>query len=461
MPQPTNLPFGYGIARWLVVLACIPVGYRIGGIEFSMMDVCIPPLCLWVLLSWDTIVAHLAKATEFLKRTVLVLLAALVAWAVVGIFAPHLSVFSTGLTAGYFLRSNIFVLPAVVVIGLSPERNYRFFLTAIAAIVAIFTIPMLRLGSSVRREFFSDVVDGIVVQMNGSFLGLPLFGLGQVNTFAVLVAIGACAAFLCGIDSRSSVLVRSISIAVAFASSVVCLQSGSRSGVLVLAAFGTLTLRRLAKRPSHFVLTIGFFFLGTLAVLSPSTLGLPSLTSERLQERLSVSQLSNIDAFSSGRSHIYARVMSDLFRSPIVGTGFGDFDLFHSTETLLDSPHNQWLGAFHKMGLLGGIPYVLLIWWLLKAIPSSSIKDAVLAGLASTLVLDSLTVPVVAPSLLVLIAVGTNGFQNLLPGPALANTPEVSPPGRPLQEPNEETIAKKHRDIANRRDGSVSLFDAR
>jgi O-antigen ligase len=80
----------------------------------------------------------------------------------------------------------------------------------------------------------------------------------------------------------------------------------------------------------------------------------------------------DLDAFSSGRITLYRYAIKDILIDPIFGNGFHGFFLHISpgehAEAIAgnNSPHNQFLTAVWKMGLLAGFFYLLFLYECMK-----------------------------------------------------------------------------------------------
>lgn len=392
----------------LVALGLLPVSVRLPVAEITGADLAMPGLVVWATSRWRLARAFQPELRAAMQHAVVVLFVAVCAWLAVPIVVARIDAQASFFAMLFFLRSFILVLPILVLASLSPKFGQRIANWMIASITSLVSIPLLLSGNRIRVEYFSDQINGFVVALNGDFLGLPLFGLGQINTYALWLAVGACCASVISFDQKERVWARALSGVGAISSAYIVFQSGSRTGVLVFACFAVLLTRSLARTRVGFAIVCLVFVVSSAVVVSPRTFGIPALVSDRTLERLSVSDESTLDELSNGRLFILTTLVADTIRSPIVGTGFNDFELFHASDPdLHGSPHNQWFGAFHKMGIVGGIAYASffkrLVFVRRAKLRRLTPRNLALAGLSSTFVLDALTVPITAMMLALLI----------------------------------------------------------
>jgi O-antigen ligase len=69
-----------------------------------------------------------------------------------------------------------------------------------------------------------------------------------------------------------------------------------------------------------------------------------------------------IDDFSNGRLSLAQEAVSDVVKDPLFGTGFYGFQLQSDFFDVVSSPHNQYLTAVWKMGILPGIFYLMFLY---------------------------------------------------------------------------------------------------
>lgn len=190
---------------------------------------------------------------------------------------------------------------------------------------------------------------------------VKLYGNGQVNTTAGILFL-ATPVFLFQ-WSRSAGAARFLWAILLAMSWGMILFSGSRGAVLCLAIYLFVFIAFGASSTSVGSLSrkVLAAALVTAAVLGSSRLISASPKYQRTIEALEGQSALDITA---GRGDLVRVMLSDIYRSPLLGTSFGDFERFHrtlATVWLDSSPHNSYLGAMHKGGLLIGLGFVMLM----------------------------------------------------------------------------------------------------
>lgn len=205
-----------------------------------------------------------------------------------------------------------------------------------------------------------------------TFLGLKFHGSNGINGIAVFFAFSFMVLLALGIvlkPPKKLVIVAGIGMLCCV---ILVLGSGSRQAVFgMLLSFlcyltaGKMTVNRIV----WLWLAILFGAVGSTVILVNFSDYFIELTAK------SAIMLDNItsgnwDGVSSGRLGLYFILFDDLMDSPIFGTGFSGYGLFdshmdyftHDVSTSGYTPHNQYLGALWKMGILPGIFYLAFLW---------------------------------------------------------------------------------------------------
>jgi len=391
--------------RWMVALTIVPVGFRTLGTELAVADFVAPVGLGWLFLRWSTLRQVHPELGRFARVATLVAALAVASWASIALFVPRVSPVATLLTMGFFLRSLLVAMVILGVVAIDPQRARSLFARTIVLVSLVLSSSAILSGGSIRREFRSDFTNGTVVQVRSTFFGYNLYGQGQVNSYSLYFSLAVAMAVMLAATRSQSAIWRLSAAVSGILSLYVVLQAGSRTGILFLLVYAALVMKRVGKnRVQAMGLPIVLVFT-IVAIQAPSLLGLPSILSDRLAG-LTAADVGNVEELSNGRLFQARQMMNDLSRSPLVGTGFFDFDLYHAGSLDVEgSPHNQWLGAAHKMGIPAGILYTYF--FLLAALRSrtSLMSAALWAGIAACVVIDGVTVPVTAVLLSMIMAI--------------------------------------------------------
>lgn len=375
------------------VLLC-PASIFVVGVDVTVSDLLTPLL----ILAMATTSSLDFVTRRDMTRSAIVLWFALTTWGLALIFHAHLDGFASFLALAVFLKSFAIIAPVITLVR-------RFNLTKESVLLAlswsgfVVVLPIYAGLGSARARYFDEQLGTYFVSIDSSYIGLDLFASGQVNLFSYWLGVGACAGFIYWSNGEGSSAMRRATLGVSLAIALILVQTGSRTGLMLLAAFAIL---EIAVRRRSAVSTAGMLMTISIAVVLiswPTLFGFTDLISERVKNRLAFSEVGNIDRFSSGRAQFVNEMLLDIARSPIFGTGFSDFELFPRTQKL-GSPHNQWIGAFHKMGILGGCVYMRAVFQLAFGARvhsrAPSVRNLIVACFVTALVLDSLTAPVTA-----------------------------------------------------------------
>lgn len=275
-------------------------------------------------------------------------------------------------TAAYFWKSWIIYLAAFQWVNQSRDKE-RATMKLIAGIgVAVWVAVLMTLiawqQSGTLTRYGVHESGGTVLGYSAGLWNYPvkLYGSGQVNNTGTLFAVGLAIFVTLTLTGRGAL--KLVGVTGTVGAMLVIAPSGSRGSLL--AALAIIAVAFVTKLLSGRNLSVGVF--AALALIVGITVSfLPEIlaASPKYLRTLNMiaSPMSNADV-TSGRSVLAETMLGDILRSPVIGTGFGDFARFHpfSSELLGASPHNTYIGPFHKGGLLVGIIYVGLV---IKALP--------------------------------------------------------------------------------------------
>jgi len=240
----------------------------------------------------------------------------------------------------------------------------RWFSVIFALVSFVVVSGIFAAGGTVR-------VEG---ELLGSLLGLKLYGTYGVNSlavfFATMFAVLVVHVFYGERHRHIAVVPYLLGMAGLL---FLLIGSLSREAILGCGLFLFLSILYLMKRSPLLGLILG----GTIAALGfvvadryGEAIGL--IWSSKLGVGSSALGEGDLDAFSSGRITLYRYAVMDILRDPIFGNGFHGFFL-HNVPGLHDeaiagnnSPHNQFLTAVWKMGLVAGTFYLLFIYRCMK-----------------------------------------------------------------------------------------------
>lgn len=276
------------------------------------------------------------------------------------------------ITAAYFWKSWIIYIAAFQWVSQFQNRERATF-TMIAGVGAAIWVAILMTllawqQSGTLTRYGVHESGGTVLGYSAGLWSNPvkLYGSGQVNNTGALFAVGLAVFITLTLGSRG--LVRMMGATGMVGAMLVIAPSGSRGSLL--AAFTIIAVAFLAKLLSGRNISVGI--LATLALIAGITASfLPEIlaASPKYLKTLHVlaSPMSNVDV-TSGRSDLVEVMVGDVLKSPIIGTGFGDFARFHEFSGELEgaSPHNTYIGPFHKGGILVGVLYMGLV---IRALP--------------------------------------------------------------------------------------------
>lgn len=216
------------------------------------------------------------------------------------------------------------------------------------------------------------VFDPTILRSSINFYGVEIFGDEGTNAFSVYNSLSVCLAMISVLISKEW-LEKAFYSASIFASSYIVFASISRQGLLSLLIFALAFIYVLWKRSTLNKALIITTVAPTLIYLVHFLIvNFESLTwAFKIMSNIEDIRSGNLDGLSAGRTIVYKEVLSIAFSHPILGVGFTGFTVFESQVlknmfgyTVGLSPHNQWLGAFWKMGAFAFFVYILFYYLL-------------------------------------------------------------------------------------------------
>ena len=195
---------------------------------------------------------------------------------------------------------------------------------------------------------------------NGTFLGLPLFGWRGYNSlmvyFATAFSIVLIRVGVIGKCGRGWMLY----VPGMAALSYLVLFALSRQAILGLLLF--LVLAGIVNIRIFCFISVALVGLWLATVYSGLVDSWLEVWDSRLSRSYAMLMAGDLESLSTNRFEIYAMQLDDLARNPLTGNGFHGFEL-HGINRGRDSslvglsPHNQYLGAVWKMGVVAAVFY--------------------------------------------------------------------------------------------------------
>lgn len=199
---------------------------------------------------------------------------------------------------------------------------------------------------------------------------IPIFVAdAQVNNWGSILVAGALASALVlwkpvAVSMRTKFVAILNSIAVAGVIAI----SGSRTTTFVAGLIASVVVLQVARGRVQLArrhrtllsLFVALLLLPLLAMTLQSTLG-----NVRVRATLEAVQEGDYDQPFAGRDERLLAMAEDIMRDPLLGTSFRGFAVRHP-EFADSSPHNQWVGAAHKVGVPMAIVYLVGVIWLVR-----------------------------------------------------------------------------------------------
>lgn len=210
------------------------------------------------------------------------------------------------------------------------------------------------------------IEDATILRSSINFYSIEIFGETGTNAFAVYNSISACLAMIAMLTSKKKLL-KIFYFASIIVSSYIIFASISRQGLLSLLIFALAFIFVLWRRSAFnrvaiiTVLTPILVYLIHFAIVNFESLS----WAFKIMSNIEDMRAGNLDGLSARRTIVYREVLAIAFSHPIFGVGFTGFAVFESQVlkntfgyTVGLSPHNQWLGAFWKMGIFAFFMYI-------------------------------------------------------------------------------------------------------
>lgn len=240
----------------------------------------------------------------------------------------------------------------------------RWFSVVFALVSFVVVSGIFTAGGTVR-------VEG---ELLGSLLGMKLYGTYGVNSLAVFFATMFAVMVIHVFYGERRLDIAAVPYLLGMAGLLFLLiGSLSREAILGCGLFVFLSILYLMRRD----LVLGLLLGGIVAALGYVVLdrygeAIGLIWSSKLGVGSSALGEGDLDAFSSGRITLYRYAVKDILRDPVFGNGFHGFFLHISpglhAEAITEnnSPHNQFLTAVWKMGVVAGTFYLLFLYRCMK-----------------------------------------------------------------------------------------------
>lgn len=407
-----DLPLSRVLVVLIILVGVLPFGFNL-GFPFEVSPADVVAILLFPYVAIGITQTPLFRWFALIVLASFVVIVAWALWSGTSAQGPLLSM-------AFFFKPWVFFFAAYKYVASSPSWQLSaLFLLRIAAWAQVVLLGVIYLAwldtGFLTVEARTELGLG-TTSFTGGVWGraLELYGYGQVNVTAGLLSL-SIPLFLHR-ASQCRAFMKLFWCALVPAVWIVILQSGSRGAIVACVTFLVValvsrgsssgTMSYLQRLVVAIVLALIFATQGAaILALSPKY----SKTVQAIRE----GQAADV---ASGRDRLAWLMLSDLKRSPVVGTGFGDFQRFHTAKDTMwveSSPHNTYLGAVHKMGVPIGLSYLLL---LLRSVPlyvrsslrgGSSLGRPLALSVAIGLLpfMDALTTPVLGGFILLLFGV--------------------------------------------------------
>lgn len=277
------------------------------------------------------------------------------------------------LTAVFFWKSWIIYLAAYTWVISSQDmhtqvmRLLKWMGVALWAALVMTVVAWQQTGSLIRYSARADATMVLGFTAGTWDRSVQLYGYGQVNNTGALFVVAMAIFLVLTLSGRG--VTRLVGVTGIVMSMAVIAPSGSRGSlvaalIFIVVAFATPFFQ--GKRVSAgAVLALGLLVVVT-AVFVPQVI---ANTPKYLATLDALTSSNDNSDLTHGRGELIGLMWEDFKRSPVFGTAFGDFARFRpdaSDHLASSSPHNTYLGPFHKGGLLVGAVYSAL---LVRALP--------------------------------------------------------------------------------------------
>lgn len=386
----------------LALLALVPLGMPVAGRPVALYHVLAVPLALGA-----------TSRLHRVNRRILSFCAVAIGIALLGALLTADGSIAPLLSAYHFVAP---YLVLVAFLSVSDIRRFLLYASSIGAVVSAATF----LGFVLSGRMVLSV-DGSVRYSIAEYFPF-LAGNAQVNSWSAMLVASSLVSALALEYRRCTGRYRWFALAGLILPFLVISLSGSRANMFALAIVGVSIFARVISggfikfrrnRLRSQLIAIGLSFLVALSFSNG--------VQEDPRVRLTIESAGTGD-FSSqfaGRDTRLAAMAEDLAMSPVIGTAFRDFSSRPALEG--SSPHNQWVGSMHKVGIPLGILYSLGIVVLhRRARPYPALLSLLTVGILGSFY-DVLTAPPGGLWFLALISLVWFGFPQTVAGDCLSS----------------------------------------
>lgn len=217
------------------------------------------------------------------------------------------------------------------------------------------------------------IMDPMTLRSSINFYGIEIFGDEGTNAFSVYNSMSVCLAMVSLLISKKW-LEKTFYLVSILASTYIIFASISRQGLLSLLIFGLAFIFVLWKRSAiNKVIIITTVTPIIIYMVHFLIVNFESLSwAFKIMSNIEDLRSGDLDGLSAGRTVVYREVLNIAISHPILGVGFTGFTVFDSQilknmfgYTVGLSPHNQWLGAFWKMGAFAFFVYLFFYYLLI------------------------------------------------------------------------------------------------
>ncbi len=362
---------------FIALLLCIPIRIFVPalGTEIAPADF----VCLFAMA--HTILMRKAVSTWLLLS---IIFAALSVFVIQQFYQPD-NLGRAILSLGFFFKPYwvLYLGEDYAKRGLEPSKLNHVLIclltfTALAALCDAFFFRGYIAGLDNFERIPGEWIFGSV--FGPTFFGLKFHGSNGVNGIAVFFSFAFALLLALGFSLREKKSLRIIALTGAFACLILVAGSASRQAIFgaLLALASYFCLGKMSARRLAWTLAAGALATAVCGIVLETFSTYFLEISAKLALMMNDILRGNWDGVTSGRLEIYGILLSDLRKSPVFGTGFSGYGLFGSDLGFFNAefsdtgytPHNQYLGALWKMGLLAGIPYIIFLWKTIAAFPA-------------------------------------------------------------------------------------------
>lgn len=341
-----------------VILPAIALSVPIAPLAFNGVDIPISDFVCLVGIFLSVKYANLL----FTKLLYLSIFLSFIAGVIVAAFVAPTIELRPLLSIAYFFKPYFALFVALYVIRGREDIRTIFrtlgYASAVTLVSVLISIVVVH-GGIVREESV----------LNGSILGLPVYGAYGVNSLAVFyLLLYFIVLFWKQVDALTlqEKVVRLFSLCVL---SYLIFFSLSREAIL---GYVVLQFFFVVQSNAHRSSKVALLVLGVVAVTLIMSLDVTTAIWEaKIKQVVEAVQESDLDKLSSGRVGLYIATLDQVRKNFVFGTGFHGYQLYTDSLYGFDtveglSPHNQYLTSIWKMGLIPAIPYFFALYSLFR-----------------------------------------------------------------------------------------------